>query len=219
MTDRALSMLKYTFLSIALLLSIYFIGLIIVIKFFMLMIAVLFIIRKTNKHYYRTIEVNGMRLCIMFFMMIVSIIALILSTYIVMFFVDFLGINIAVVKWFSLFDKDKNIVSANSIFVFITMVFLPAYYIYNFLQIVNSSLFERWFGKNQIFRDVTRCYDEKIFLAYFTIITVFMGFLPMFVGEMIAVKEAKNTIDSLSLTFLLMSLLPTSHLLIKQAKR
>ncbi|MBD7944730.1 hypothetical protein H9650_11445 [Psychrobacillus sp. Sa2BUA9] len=154
-----------------------------------------------------------------FFMMILSSIAIVLSGFIVILLVNLLGINIVVVKWFSIFEKNQSIVSANSIFILIVMIFLPAYHIYNFIRMISSSLFERWLKRNQIFKDVTRCYDEKIFLAYFTMITVFMGFLPMFAGEILAVKEERESIGELSLIFLMMSLLPNAHLLFAQAKR
>lgn len=219
LTDRFIDILKLSFLLLIVSIAIYFIGFIIVFKFLVILISVIFFVGKINKHFHKSIEINTMRVAMMLFMMILSSIALVLSAYLVIFIVNFLGINIVVVKWFSIFEKDQSVVSANSIFFFIIIIFLPAFHIYNFIKMISTSLFERWFSKNKVFRDVTRCYDEKIFLAYFTMITVFMGFLPMFAGEILAVIEEKESIGKLSLIFLMMSLLPNSQLLFAQAKR
>lgn len=218
-TNRGVIFFGWIFLIVVWLVFSCFIGFFPVIIFLVILMAILTIMKKMDKHYYNSIPSKFMRLVMVFIMMIFSFIALALSAFIIPYLIDKLSINIAIVKWFSIFDGNEKVVSANTIFVFIILIFPPAFYAYNFIILVSTSLFERWFSENKIFTDFLKSYDEKMLLANFTIIAVFMGFLPMLAGAMIADEETKNLIDGPPLLFLMLSLLPTANLLFRQAKK
>lgn len=166
--------------------------------------------------------IRGTQYLLIYLMMMLSFLSLVITV--------FMGLALSKIisydylfnmfsKYISLFNDDENYIDANSLFFIIILVFLPAYYIYNILLIISTSLIERWFGEKKIVKFAAQSFNKELSLAYFTVIIVFMGFLPSFAEGLIANIETSQVFDVLTLAFILLSLLPTAQLLFSQVKK
>lgn len=175
-------------------------------------------IRLVSIELYTKIYFGIFRFYIIIFMVFISGCAFIVATLLVPYLMEIIGIDIGLVNLFSIFEKNEEVLKGNVILLSIALIFPPALYLYQFSKLCALSLVERWFKHKAFFKYFSIAYDERILLVNLTIITTFLGFLPLLIDTSMHSVEIKKTINQSSLTILIGCMLPTFDLLIKSTK-
>ncbi|QTD41956.1 hypothetical protein [Sporosarcina sp. Te-1] len=158
---------------------------------------------------------------LIFFMMLLSFVSILFTVFIEWIFLTIFKLESLIIlleKYFSLFYFDKSYVDANTIFFIIIFVFYPAYQIYRFLFIIITSILERNFKENRLYIFLAEGINKELLIVYFTVIVLFMGFLPNLTENLVASEKIVQHLNNLPYSFLVISLLPTAHLLFAKAK-
>ncbi|MGG3888629.1 hypothetical protein [Metabacillus fastidiosus] len=192
-----------------------FFGFMTSIKIALLLIVCLIFIYKYHAYF----NLIFRRYLLIFLMMCLSIFSILLSLVLVSILTKYLNIDKFIINWISLFENKLESINANTIMFLIVMIFFPAYHVYSFLLIKFRNLTGKWLKNNETYNWLVSAYDQKLFLAYFTIIIVFMGILPFFTTNIITNIKITDSFNQIIFSILMFSLLPSSYLLFREAKK